>query len=87
MRKWSMKFQVIQPMAAFSRPLCIEEEFQNDTEYYRHGPGEQGESEQIAVEGGVPRYPAVTFDSKGTLWVAYIDTGSEKWKVLVEKQE
>ena len=39
-----MKFQVIQPMMAFSRPLCIEEESQNDTKYYRHGPGEQGDT-------------------------------------------
>lgn len=34
-----MKFQVIQPMKSFWRPLCIEKEVQNDTEYYRHGPG------------------------------------------------
>jgi hypothetical protein len=51
------------------------------------GPGEQGESGQIAVEGEVPRYPAATFDSKGDLWIAYTDTGPKKWKVLVEKQE
>ncbi len=39
MQKWSMKFQVIQPLATFWRPLCIEKEAQSDTEYYRHGPG------------------------------------------------
>ena len=43
MINWSMKFQVVQPMMAFPRPLCIEQEIQNDTEYYRHGPGEQGD--------------------------------------------
>ena len=39
-----MKFQVIQPMKSFSRPLCIEKESHNDTDYYRHGPGEQGDT-------------------------------------------
>ena len=39
-----MKFQVIQPMASFPRPLCIEKEVKTDTSYYIHGPGEQGDT-------------------------------------------
>ncbi len=43
MIEWSMKFQVIQPMSAFPRPLCIEKEVQSNTGYHIHGPGEQGD--------------------------------------------
>ncbi|MEN8127634.1 MAG: AraC family transcriptional regulator [Planctomycetota bacterium] len=38
-----MKFQVIQPMTAFFRPLCIEKEVQTDTKYYRRGPSDRGD--------------------------------------------
>ena len=41
---WSMKFQVIQPMMTFPRPVCIEKESHSDPIYYRHGPSEQSET-------------------------------------------
>ena len=44
MIEWSMKFQVIEPMMSFPRPLCIEKEIQGNTNYYRHGPGEKGDN-------------------------------------------
>lgn len=40
---WSTKFLVIQPMASFARPLCIDREIQTSASYYNQGPFHQGE--------------------------------------------
>ena len=44
MIEWSMKFQVVQPLKVFPRPLCIEKETHNNTNYHIHGPSNRGET-------------------------------------------
>ncbi|AQT68158.1 Multiple antibiotic resistance protein MarA [Anaerohalosphaera lusitana] len=43
MNIWNVKFQVIQPLASFPRPLCIEREVHSSPSYYNEGPFRQGE--------------------------------------------
>jgi hypothetical protein len=47
--------------------------------------GGLGEVKKLAVTGTTPRYPSGCFDSKGRLWVAYVDVGAKRWSLGVQE--